>query len=384
MVKSEFRIGKYGFTVTEGWITFHDLKADSEWTEPPYEQAIFWIMSTRAGIEDLAVSPDTIARLTSSSWADLGVKSRLLADGDHAYCRHVDHNNSYYVLLEADNSTADHQIYKRVNGSDTVLATESVDLSKYWYWILFEIEGTELRSYRAPDPYSDVPTSPTLTATDTDIAQGRFGVRHWGHGWAGLTGLFFFLKEPRSEAKKPIKYFLIPIEGDGNEDNPFRPKLPIKLKEVNKVQILDKKRFEKLKKFMINRGLKLSDVFELGEALGLVFIDRYENVYACTWSALIPTRRGKPIDYECIVRIFDVKTEKVFDEIKELGGKEISRDEALKLAKKKDDKLHDMDLIYVKDKDEAKKKAKEYIEWRKTIFNVETVSYTHLTLPTKA
>lgn len=371
MSETGFFIGKYGFKLKQGWIVFHDLKADAVWIEPPYDQAIFWIMSTRAGIEDLARSTTSIARLTKTTWADLGVKTRLFCDFDHAFCRHRDYQNWYAVVCDADWSTADHQIRKMVAGSETTLATEAVDLAKEWYWFLFETVGTELRSYRAPDPLSDVPETPTLTVTDTDIADGRFGVRHWGHGGYGLTGLFFFLTKPASKSIYPIKYFIVPIEGSGTEEDPFRPKMPQKIKIINRIQILDKKRFEILKVVLEKKGFADDEIIQLARSLGFVAVKHAINELACTWSALIPTRKGKPTDWECIVRIFNVKDPKVFDELRKIGAREIDREEAIKLALRKDDKLHECDLMCFDKEDEAKKKAKEYIEWRRTQFKVD-------------
>jgi len=363
--------GKYKVDIRDGWIVFYDLKADAVWTEYPYEQAIFWIMATRAGLEDLALGPDNIARLTATTWADMGVKSRLFADFDAIFCRHRDYNNWYGVFVDADWATADHQIRKRVAGSETTLATESVDLSKYWYWFQFETVGSTLNSYRAPDPYSDVPTSPTLTATDTDIADGRFGVKHFGHGASGLCGLFFFLKAPMSNARKPVKYYLVEIEGSGTPEDPYRPRLPTKLKRVNRITIVNPKTYAVIKRFCEKHGIRDDDFLDLARAVGAIGVKEYENLLAATWSALIPTPKGEPVDNVCIVRIFDVRDPKFFDAMRELRAKELDRDEAIRHALRLDDRLHRYDLENVKSLDEAKKAAKEYIEWREKVHKVK-------------
>ena len=166
----EFGWGGYKIRLTsDGYIEFHDLKAKGIITEPPYDNTIFWLGAIGYAIEDLAITTSTLARLTSAQFTDMAIKTRLFADGDYGFCRHYDITNYYAVFMDADLATADHQIKKEYAGTETVLATEAVDLAKQWYWIKFESVGSTLNSYRAPDPYSDPPTTPTLTATDTDI-----------------------------------------------------------------------------------------------------------------------------------------------------------------------------------------------------------------------
>lgn len=365
-MKTSVGVGKYKTVIGDGWVEFHDLKAKGVFTEPPYEQSVFWLASIGYCIEDLAQDYQTIARLTSESWADLGIRSRLNTVSEYAcmYGRHVDYNNFYATYLYSDYATSDHRIIKKVAGSITTLASESVDLpSGYWYWVRFEVVGTTLKSYRATDPTASEPATPQLTVTDTDIANGRWGVRHWGLGGRGLHGLFYFLKQPTSTPQKPKKYYIVNLSECGG--GVFKPDLPSEVTYVSKVTIHDKVRHEKLKKALSS---KLSDdeINALSEALGFISLGEYVDKLACTWSALIPTVKGKPVDSVTIVRIYDVKDSRVLDEINSKGGKKVDRDVAIKKAIRFDDKLHKADLESVDEKH-----ADEYIKWRRDVFKVE-------------
>ena len=375
MTKLPIKIGKYGVEITsDGRIIFYDLRAEGVVTEPPYGATIFWKGAIGDAIEDLAQGYDSLARILAISFPDMAVKSRLNTYQQYAcmYGRHQDYRNWYGVYLYYGNSSRDHIVIKSVNGTITELGYENVDLgTAYWYWVKFEITGTTINSYRATDPVSDVPDTPQISVTDTDIADGRWGIRHWGLGGRGLHGLYLFFEEPTSEPSKPLKYFEIPIdeEGKGTFDNPFKPKMPHKIKVIDKVTVLEPERYRVLRERL--KGYLPEDAINgLAEALGYIVTREIIDEYACTISTLLPTPKGKPADNIALVRIFDVKTSEVIDEIRRIGGRELSRDEALKMAKKLDDRLHDYDLLRCS-KSDAEKVAKEYIEWRKSIFGVE-------------
>jgi len=373
MPKVDFRFGKYGFILDSKTLRIYDLLLDAIFTEPPYDQSVFYLGAVKYVIEDLAEDETSLARLTKESWADMGLLTRLNTDRSTcvAFGRHVDYNNYYQVYLYSGEFNADHQIRKKVNGTVTTLATEAVDLpDSTWYWILFEIVGTELRSYRGTDPTSPPPDTPTITATDTDISTGRWGVRHVGLGDSGLQGLYFFLQAPSSKAITPVKYYIVNIEGEGKSEEPFRPKIPMKLKEVNQVLYIDKEKYTKLYSILYRKGFSKEEIDEIAQIFGILKIQKYVNTIACTWSALIPTRKGKPIDSICLIRIFNFVDSRIFDELKWIGAKELNRDEAIKFALKFDDKLHIADLVQFIKEDEAKKFAKEYMEWREKQFGI--------------
>jgi len=378
MGKTTFKIGKYGFTIEDGKITFHELGARGEITEVQslYDNTIFWLGAIGYCIEDLAQGADNIARLTSAKWADLAVKSRLNTYTEYAcmYARHVDHNNFYAVYLYYGYSSSDHRIIKRVGGSITVLAQEAVDLpSGYWYWVLFEVVGSTLESYRAPDSYSDVPATPTLSATDTDIAEGRWGVRHWGLGLRGLQGLYLIFKQPSSTQRKPQAFFEVPIKGDGTEENPFMPDMPEKIVEVEVNRVLLPQEWRRLQLLAKRYGVEDTKLIKMiAEFLGIYQSYEVKNVLACTWNVLLPTKQGKLVDSVALVRVYDAN-DKVIEALKEKKAVKLKSDEVQKKAKKLDDRLHEYDLKQVKAKDEneVKKAVKDYMEWKERQFKVK-------------
>jgi len=388
MAITQLGVGKYKVEVDGETkkVIFNDLGARGVITEVEslWDNAIFWLGAIGYCIEDLALGPDNIARLTSEEFPDLAIKTRLNAHANthcDAYARHVDHNTHYWVYLYYGAATADHVMGKKVNGTYTTLATEAVDLGTYyWYWTIFEAVGSTLNSYRASTPYVEPPASPTLTATDTDISTGRWGVRHWGVGPRGLHGLFLFFIKPPSlgtePPRKPLTYLEVPVEGEGEIDKPFKPRLPMALEEIPP-QIIDERNFNTLKS-TLGKFMAEKDVVELGRALGYVSVKTHINKLAFTWSALIPTPKGQLVDSTCILRVFDVKgnqgIDKVIEAFKELGAKKLSRDEALKRAKQLDDRLHDFDLEPARPRDESEeeKLAKEYQSWRESQFKVHT------------
>jgi len=377
MGKTTFKIGKHGLTIEDGKITFHELGARGEITEVQslYDNTIFWLGAIGYCIEDLAQGPDNIARLTSTSWPDLAIKSRLNTYNEYAcmYARHVDYNNFYAVYLYYNYSTSDHRIVKRVGGTFTVLAQEAVDLaSGHWYWVLFEVTGTTLESYRAPDPYSDVPASPTISATDSEISNGRWGIRHWGLGLRGLQGLYMLFKQPSSDQKRPQAVFEVKVKGEGTPEDPFMPDLPEKLVEIKVDRVLDPIGYRKLMNLARRYGIEDTGQLKLlAEMLGLYQGFEVKNELACTWSVLIPAEHGKPIDGTAVVRIYDAN-DKVIEAIKERGAQKLRDDDVPRRVKQLDDRLHEYDVKQLRSNDETeiKKAAKDYIQWRESQFKV--------------
>jgi hypothetical protein len=96
------------------------------------------------------------------------------------------------------------------------------------------------------------------------------------------------------------------------------------------------------------------------------------NRLAVTWSALIPTdSKGKPTSNTALVRVFHSSPEYVhpiekrIQAIKEMRGvRQLSREEAISLALKMDDKLHIHDLVPCTKHDLGGKCFQEYRDWR--------------------
>jgi len=277
--------------------------------------------------------------ITTNSFADKRLEGLVqpgpgYQDGNYI-CRYVDADNMYLAYLWTGAATADHEIGKYVAGVYTALATEAVDLTdKENFAYAFEVLGTSLATYRAREA---VPTTATLSATDTDIVSGKFGVNLYS-SWAATM-----LKAPSSSMPRVLAYFEVPIVGTGTPEDPYRPQMPYE-------EYTDPK---------------------LGK----------RNLLALSHASLIPVDRttGKPIHGVALVRIFeqpdrdpalrDIPT--CLDTLRGMAGvTELTREGAISRAKTLDPKLTDFDLRRFS-KTAAERMAKEYVRWRKDTFKVE-------------
>ena len=247
--------------------------------------------------------------------------------------RHVNGKNYYKSSIYAPRATADHFIGKYVAGTWIELATEAVDLTaEVAYALTFSINGTTLKSWR--QLIRDLTVAPTLSATDTALASGRWGSRYVAEPC--------ILGAPASPAPKPIAYFEVPVIGSGTLEDPFRAGMP--------EEIVDDPVYGRV------------------------------NRLALTFSALIPTdpATGKPLHGTAIVMILDQPDRqahlhpipKCLDALRAMPKvRELRAEEAKALALKMDDKLHPFDLMSVPEPSRAQ--VREYIEWRRSTFNVE-------------
>lgn len=220
--------------------------------------------------------------------------------------RYIDGNNFYIAYLYAPSAGYDHYVQKRVGGATTGLASEAVDLTAeaFFEWT-FSANGSTLKVWR--QNVRNLSATPTFTITDTSIASGR-----WGGRYEAVLGV---LRAPASPKQNAITFFEVPVIGSGTEEDPFRAKMPELIKDT-----------------------------QFGKT----------NVLALTHSALIKTNKhGKPVDYRAIVRIFNqpdrqAHLKPIADCLAELrtmvGVKELTREEAIREAKKLDDLLTDKDL----------------------------------------
>jgi len=269
---------------------------------------------------------------TVDSFADKAVEyfARHLS---HILGRLQDVSNFYLLGINILVTTADFRLAKCVAGTWTLLGYEAVDLLDEFHLTKLSIIGTTLKGYR-----EDFVT-PKISVTNTTFASGYYGVdHHLERPNAGMLGAY--LRAPSSQSLTPIKFFKVPIVGDGSEENPYRPKMPEELVEI--------------------------------EPYGLV------NLLSLSHTALIPTVNGTPkFDY-CIVRIFPQPDRQehlkpINKCIKALKGmpdvEELKRGEAIGKALVMDEKLHLFDLISIETP--TKEQIKEYIKHRKNKFGIE-------------
>jgi len=177
--------------------------------------------------------------VTADSFTDKAVQYIAVATLSKAIARFVDGDNNYAQSHFTDESTADHKIILRSGGTNTTLATESVDLDSYVaYLYKFTVSGSTLSGYR-----DDMSTA-KITVTDTTISSGYFGYRWNGNQIAGPLELTVKLVAPSSPLPKPLAVVEVPVTGKGTDEDPIRPQLPQDLKDpkelglnINKPQI---------------------------------------------------------------------------------------------------------------------------------------------------
>lgn len=282
------------------------------------------------------------------------------------YARFRDMSNNYAAGFDTPATAGDFYALRVVAGTATRLGTEAVDLSaSMLYHVKVETIGTTIRVYR------DDMATPKITATDTSIARGYFGLAFYPYYNFGYATIHFLLElthcklyPPSSPAPKPIAYFQVPIVGSGAPYDPFRPTMPEELAPLP----------EELVPIEGRELLRTVASVERLRELGLA-----TNRAALTHSSLIPTdTSGRPKEYIAIVKVFDQPYRQphlrpIPDAIAALssmpGVRRLTREEAIKLALKMDDKLTIYDLeAFPKP---TKSQVREYVEWRRSTFKTE-------------
>jgi len=310
----------------------------------------------------------------------------------------------YWLEIAVARSTSDFAVWKRVAGTHTQLATEAVDLTaEATQCTLLQATGTTLKAARtspaplpmwACNPDTAVPSGDfKITVTDTAIANGTVNINkrdsrytpstYWGavsyfhNGWTPFSPEFCLIKPPSSPSPEPLAYFEMPIEffdlPEFNEDgtvNLTRQFYGVKMpEEIVTVEKPVPEPIRKRKEILERKGWSQEEIrMFLPEAFPTEKINRL----AVTYSALIPTdNKGKPKNSTAIVNVFPSSPEYVhpiekrIQAIREMRGvRQLSREEAISLALKMDDKLHIHDLVPCTKHDLGGKCFQEYRDWR--------------------
>jgi len=147
--------------------------------------------------------------------------------------------NRYNAYVNTSASTADFKISKVIDGSETVLSSESVDLSRAsGHLVMFSVAGSTLKGFR-----EDLTTA-KISATDTDLASGYVGTSIPTGGdynyYASL--LTFELKAPATPLPKAKA--IIEIDQLKQDLRPIPDNAPAFLKEdIKRYEILKQKGF---------------------------------------------------------------------------------------------------------------------------------------------
>lgn len=313
-------------------------------------------------------------------------------------------NTKYWVELAPAKSTSDVGLWKTVDGADTELARESVDLTDWdRQHMILSCEGTTLHVYRGSGSdiglYPDsTPAGGALKISDTDSAidEGALGVANFLSRYspttyqgqadylqAGWTHPASRIMPPHSETPmEPIAYFEAPIVGSGvipdkpvslEEEqagevtvDPYRVELPEEvIEQPLKVPVAYKNRADVLRKHGLDEEV-------IKAIIPQAFKTERVNRLAMSYSALIPTdSHGKPTGNTGIVRVFQStrpevhSIEKRVEAFKKMQGvTRIKQDQAITKALHVDEKLHIHDLVACRKHPLGGKCFREYKEWR--------------------
>ncbi|MEW5760353.1 MAG: hypothetical protein AB1779_06275, partial [Candidatus Thermoplasmatota archaeon] len=185
----------------------------------------------------------------------------------------------------------------------------------------------------------------------TTLTSGKYGI-----GQRSIyLGNFLFgkLRTATSPCLRPVAYFEMPLIETGNKEEPYKIDLPQQIVDSGRMYI-DKNLVPQPKKYNL-LSVSNSPFIKIG-------------------------KDGKPSEYIAIVRIIEQPDRASYlrpisDALAEIRAnsknKELTKEEAIKRAKALDDKLVDFDLIQYKGTEITKQKIKDYIDWRKSTYNVE-------------
>lgn len=306
---------------------------------------------------------DASGIIASDEFTDKAVESPM-RDGGGIFGRdRLDGANSYRAAITTSRPGGDFYIQKLVNGNITFLSWEAVDLSDIFYRCKFSISGSTLKAYRVNL------STPKITATDTSITSGYYGIGYWDSSARPLlTMAGAILRAPSSPSPQVISYFEVPITGTGTPEDPFRAHMP-ELIEIE--PSIDRRIFKKYE-ILRNKGFTDEEIMELfPEVLSI-----RANRLALTHSSLIKSdRTGKPQEYTSIVRVFHqpdrqphlYPISRALDELRNMKGvRKLSREEAIRRTKQIDPDLTDVDLLPVDPKSPRfRQTLRDYIEHRK-------------------
>lgn len=292
------------------------------------------ILTSRNDITDLAIE--------CRGGANAGVVSGdaiIMARGNQDALGSVA-ENVYFNVIQAGASNQDYRLCKLVNNATTTLGLESVELTVGGhYGVRLSCVGTTIKAYRTDNFwYQSVNPTPKISVTDTNTAQGRWGLDNFARSWVNATAISVYLNTlaltaqilpASSPAPRPVKFYEVPVIGSGTKEDNFRADMP--------------------------------------------------TIPGLSYSAVIKSEgnSGRPREYTAIVRLVETGriSEKILRAIEAVRGvKFIDRETAIKRAMQIDDKLapHDFDDSLIgKGKDDIKQVIKDYLAHKRSTFGIE-------------
>jgi len=174
--------------------------------------------------------------------------------------------NSYLVGYNTKASTKDFAIVRYLNGSLTVLATQSVDIPVGTdYYTKISIAGSAIKAFRAD------PTTPKISATDTSLASGSFGGSETSSGDSEPpVGQIIGGKLIAPSSPKLPAITIIEAEIENGE-----PVLMRDLHEISKLSNLPEFLYNEVRKYEIlkKKGFKDEEIEILLDGLPQIYVD---------------------------------------------------------------------------------------------------------------
>lgn len=261
--------------------------------EYPTEDVSFAYLAAIDKLQYSSQGGNAVIIVTLDSFADKAIEAGVNPrDYPHCIARHSNKDNHYLNLLAVELSTADHVLLKRSAGTGTNLATESVDIDTTGEVLCLSCSGSAIKSLRyifgsPTQSIANVTPTATISATDTDHASGKFGVRPirdiYSHGYCDTTTAR--LIAPQTKLPQPLAIVEYEITGDGSDENPIRPVMPEELVEITKLTLPLEEQFllEEAKKYELLKSKGFTDE-EIRTLLG--YVPQHQvNVLAVTWGA---------------------------------------------------------------------------------------------------
>ncbi len=156
---------------------------------------------------------------TVDSLADKAVKKYMRDYGQIVMrASAFDDADFYMASLHSPSSTADFKLQKRIAGSYTNLASESVDINQYYvYLVAGQCVGSTLKGFR-----EDLTTA-KISATDTDLASGKYGAAQtYTYTQVVVMAELIAPLSPSPPTKTIIE---AELTGSGTLEDPYRPAL---------------------------------------------------------------------------------------------------------------------------------------------------------------
>jgi len=178
------------------------------------------------------VANNGIGIITRDVFTDKAVISGQMTNQHSENLARVQDANDFYVDALIYNGSPTHGLYKDVNGTFTLLASESPSFGLEGQMDALSCAGSSIESLRwdlsTPyDPLNPGTATSTISATDTTFSSGYYGLRPIAvtqpEGFVDTTTAYLvapFTRLPQAQAIVTVK-----VRGSGTQQDPYRPLL---------------------------------------------------------------------------------------------------------------------------------------------------------------